>query len=62
MKFTGEDSPSLVEVDQEHCAVSEAGDPVGSWHGDDDGKRALNGASERLEKEHEERRVHQLVR
>lgn len=34
--------PSLVEVNEKHYVVSETGQSVGRWHGDDEGKHVID--------------------
>lgn len=40
--------PSLVEVNEKHHIVSETGQSVGCWHGDDEGEHIVNKGIERL--------------
>lgn len=40
--------PSLVEVNEEHHIVSEAGESVGRRHGDDEGKHVVDEGVESL--------------
>lgn len=42
--------PSLVEVDEKHHVISETGQSVGRWHGDDEGKHIVDESVECLEK------------
>lgn len=34
--------PSLVKVDEKHHIISETGQSVGRWHGDDEGKHVVD--------------------
>ncbi len=43
-------SPSLVHVDYKNEVVAEAGDPVGGWHFDDEGKEVVDEGVESLDK------------
>ena len=43
--------PSLVEVNQEDYVVSEAGQSVGGWHGDDEGEHVVDECIESLVRE-----------
>ena len=40
--------PSLVEVNEKDYVVSETGQSVGGWHGDDEGEHVVNERSEGL--------------
>jgi hypothetical protein len=40
--------PSLVQIDEEHEVVSEAGDPVSGGHGDDEREHVIDERVERL--------------
>ena len=44
------DSPSLIEVDQEHKVISKHSNAVGGWHDNDEGKDIINECVEGLEK------------
>lgn len=40
--------PSLAEVNEKHHVISETGQSVGRWHGDDEGKHVIDEGVERL--------------
>ena len=46
--FVNRIEPALVQVDNEHDIISEAGNPVGGGHGDDEREQIVDERVERL--------------